>query len=184
MTKKTWETSADIIIKRIFQNRFATNLGNVADSVHRMSDSLNFTLEKTNGLTKLRDDDLLSEYGVSIWESLSSESINLLESLNFKVTPELILKIIVSKQKDYGPNNIARFGTAGILIRMHDKIARLLNLFNKSKNNFNTAISINSVEDESIFDTLIDVVGYSVIAIMWSTIDTESGSPEFLLSLD
>lgn len=181
---KSWQTSADSVIRDIFQNRTVPNLSDVVDSVYRMSDSLDFTLAKTNGLTNLGEDSLLTQYGNTIWEYLSHESISSLQELGFDLTPELMLDILVSKQRDYGPNNIARFGTAGILIRMHDKIARLLNLLQKCGNDFNRAVHINSVPNESIIDTLIDVIGYSVIAVMWSRIDEESGKPEFLLSLD
>jgi hypothetical protein len=71
------------------------------------------------------------------------------------------------KQHDYGHENIQRFGRAGLMVRVHDKVARLENLIgNNAKPN-----------NESIQDNVMDVIGYSAIGIMW-----ESGT--FLLELE
>jgi len=64
---------------------------------------------------------------------------------------------LVRKQHDYGHHNIARFGRAGLLVRMHDKVARLENLLEFLK----------SPENESVVDNFIDVIGYASIGIMW-----------------
>lgn len=69
--------------------------------------------------------------------------------------------IVVGKQRDYGPENIRRFGRQGLMVRMHDKVARLENL-----------LSIDGggkPNNESIKDNLLDVVGYSTVAIMWES---------------
>ena len=70
---------------------------------------------------------------------------------------EHVAATLVKKQYDYGHNNIARFGFIGLLIRVHDKIARLENLISKEVDPNN----------ESIDDTIMDIVGYSAIGIMW-----------------
>lgn len=64
---------------------------------------------------------------------------------------------IVRKQKDYGPDAITRFGTIGILVRTHDKVARLENLMAK-----------NSVapENESVQDNYLDLLGYASLGII------------------
>lgn len=69
--------------------------------------------------------------------------------------PELV-ETLVRKQRDYGHHNILRFGTYGVIVRCHDKIARLEHLLgnNKVPNN------------ESIRDNLMDVAGYAAIGIM------------------
>lgn len=64
---------------------------------------------------------------------------------------------IIGKQKMYGQRNIARFGLPGIVIRLNDKIERLKNLQQHD----------GPVVFEPIQDTWLDIVGYSVIAIMW-----------------
>lgn len=80
---------------------------------------------------------------------------------------DLLLKTLVRKQADYGPENIARFGTTGLVVRMHDKIARLENLTSNLKNPWN----------ESMIDNFMDVIGYAAVGILWET-DT------FLLPLE
>lgn len=68
-----------------------------------------------------------------------------------------IFDTVVSKQRMYGPMNIAKFGLRGIIIRLNDKIERLKNLQQHQ----------GPVIFEPIQDTWLDIVGYSVIAIMW-----------------
>jgi hypothetical protein len=69
---------------------------------------------------------------------------------------EETIKILCSKQLDYGPNNIARFGHVGLLLRLHDKVARLENLI----------LSGRDAQNESLHDTYLDIVGYSTIGLM------------------
>ena len=66
------------------------------------------------------------------------------------------LTLITSKQRDYGNDNVTRFGHAGLGIRIHDKIARLENLANKNP------------DCEAVVDTWQDVLGYCIIGIMVS----------------
>ena len=63
-----------------------------------------------------------------------------------------LLPLLRSKMEDYGYENIQRFGLDGILVRMHDKIARLQNLLGKSE-----------VNNESVEDNYKDLLGYSII---------------------
>jgi len=70
---------------------------------------------------------------------------------------EFVTTTLIKKQKDYGPENIARFGLNGIVIRTHDKVARLENLRAKNSDG----------QNESFDDTLLDIIGYSAVAIMW-----------------
>ena len=68
--------------------------------------------------------------------------------------------IMVRKHQDYGPLNIALApGGAmnGLLVRMHDKMARLENLYYKSSNTPNY---------ESIEDTFIDLANYAIIGLL------------------
>lgn len=66
-------------------------------------------------------------------------------------------EILVSKQADYGPDAITRApGGAlnGVLVRIHDKYARLVNLASGQPNH------------EAIRDTYLDLANYAVIALM------------------
>lgn len=68
-----------------------------------------------------------------------------------------VLDVVIRKQCDYGHQNIARFGRLGLLVRMHDKVARLENLLGSGK----------SPNHESIEDNILDVMGYSIVGTMW-----------------
>jgi hypothetical protein len=82
------------------------------------------------------------------------------------------LKIVmVQKHQDYGPYNIAHApggATNGLLVRMHDKMERLKNLFYHRKGN--------TPNYESIEDTYKDLANYAIIGLMvqrgqWEGID-------------
>ena len=60
------------------------------------------------------------------------------------------------KNTDYG-DSFAKYGSIGVILRLQDKINRLINI---EKNN------INFVDDETLRDTLIDLHNYSAMAIM------------------
>lgn len=70
-----------------------------------------------------------------------------------------IYEILCSKQHDYGHENIAKFGRDGVLVRMHDKIARLENLTKAGA----------QPKNETLRDNYIDAIGYCVIGAMWET---------------
>lgn len=67
-----------------------------------------------------------------------------------------IATTVISKQHDYGHDNIMAFKERGLVVRLSDKIARLKNLLwtNTTPNN------------ESIEDTFTDVAGYAIIGLM------------------
>ena len=68
--------------------------------------------------------------------------------------------IMVRKHQDYGPFNIANApGGAmnGLLVRMHDKMARLENLYYKKSDTPNY---------ESIEDTFLDLANYAIIGLL------------------
>jgi len=69
---------------------------------------------------------------------------------------------VCGKQRDYGPENIRRFGRQGLMVRMHDKVARLENLLQNDDGG-------GKPNNESIQDNLLDVVGYATVAIMWES---------------
>ena len=105
------------------------------------------------------------------WKNIGAAARNLAQTLDFskKIAfgSAYIHSIVTKKQHDYGHENIARFGRTGLLVRMHDKIARLENLLESQR----------AAENESINDNVFDVIGYSCVAMMW-----EDGT--FLLPLE
>ena len=75
-----------------------------------------------------------------------------------KVASEAI-KLLISKHNDYGSRNISEApGGAinGLAVRLHDKVERLANLTSNNR----------KPNNESIRDTFIDILNYSIIAIM------------------
>lgn len=71
------------------------------------------------------------------------------------------MELFDSKQLDYGPGNIATFGEMGTIIRLNDKLARMIHLsFTDGK------WDPRSAANESIEDTWIDVANYGAIGLM------------------
>ena len=71
-----------------------------------------------------------------------------------------LFAILIKKHADYGPFNIAHApGGAmnGLMVRMHDKMARLKNL------TYNNSATPNY---ESVEDTLIDLANYAIIGLL------------------
>jgi hypothetical protein len=101
------------------------------------------------------------------WIDLGSLAVALNPVLFKSLTVAEVTATLIRKQKDYGPENIRRFGRQGILVRMHDKVARLENLLATGR----------VPSNESVEDTYLDIVGYAAIGVMW-----EAGT--FLLPLE
>jgi hypothetical protein len=91
------------------------------------------------------------------WATIGADSLEWGMENGFKIKEDTLVKTLIRKQRDYGPENIRRFGRQGLMVRMHDKIARLENLVTNDKNPNN----------ESIDDTVMDIAGYAAIGIMW-----------------
>ena len=66
------------------------------------------------------------------------------------------LELFKRKNADYG-DAFANYGTIGVIIRMSDKIQRLISITNRG---------VNLVNNESLRDTLIDLHNYAAMAIM------------------
>jgi hypothetical protein len=75
-----------------------------------------------------------------------------------------LLDLLLSKHKDYGPKNIADApGGAinGLRVRMHDKLARINNLYEymEDTNGFQP-------QHESIEDSFKDMANYAIIGLL------------------
>lgn len=66
------------------------------------------------------------------------------------------LELFRRKNQDYG-DAFAEYGPVGVIMRMNDKIRRLMSI---------TKSGVSLVNDEGIRDTLIDLHNYSAMAIM------------------
>ena len=97
------------------------------------------------------------EKATSCWATIGATAIELSQKTSYPLTVVEVTDTLVRKQRDYGSENISRFGRRGLMVRMHDKVARLENLMNQKLDPVN----------ESIHDNLLDVVGYAAIGMMW-----------------
>ena len=75
----------------------------------------------------------------------------------YKAIQDELFETFVKKNNDYGNTNLDTFGKIGIMIRLQDKINRFINV---SKNN------INLVEDETLDDTVKDLINYSYLFLI------------------
>jgi|UniRef100_A0AB38ZM66 hypothetical protein len=75
---------------------------------------------------------------------------------HLKLVQKKGLDLFIKKNADYG-DAFATYGIVGILVRIQDKIQRCLSL---------TKRSIQLVDDESLYDTLIDLHNYAAMGIM------------------
>jgi hypothetical protein len=66
------------------------------------------------------------------------------------------IELFKKKNADYG-DAFANYGAIGVIVRMGDKIQRLVSITNKS---------VSLVGNESLRDTLIDLHNYAAMAIM------------------
>jgi len=68
-------------------------------------------------------------------------------------------QVLVKKQSDYGPKNIALAPGGplnGLRVRMHDKLSRINHLIDSGA----------TPENESLRDSFLDLANYSIIAMM------------------
>ena len=92
------------------------------------------------------------------WETRSYPDSTSFESA-VGTTYQELLDLLMSKHKDYGPKNIADApGGAlnGLRVRMHDKLARINNLYDSKSN----------PEHESLEDSFKDMANYAIIGLL------------------
>lgn len=156
MESKTWNDAAARVVKIIFLIFNAEYL------------SAQITLQDTRNMY----DDAWSTMMTGCCNSeaafynLGAAAVRAASVAGVDINQENLIETLIRKQRDYGHQNIARFGRDGIMVRLHDKIARLENLTAKGEPPMN----------ESFSDNYLDVIGYCTVGAMW-----ESG--EFMLPL-
>jgi len=138
-----WEQSASQWVMHIAS--FATEI--------KEADVIKLQRLVTSGRVCLFEQD---ELPVSLlWTEIAIQAVQDLRMRNQWDSGEMCT-LLASKQHDYGHGNITAFGMKGVLVRLSDKVERLINL--KSKKS--------KAQNESVLDTLRDIVGYCVIALM------------------
>lgn len=153
MTKtgyRYWDDAAGAAVTYIAGRDHPARLGTIA-ALRRIEDKL---IDEYFESHVAEDDERKIQ---NIWASIGAEAFLLAAKNNMKLTTEEVSKTLVKKQRDYGPENIRRFGRRGLIVRMHDKVARLENLLASGA----------TPNNESIADNILDVIGYAAIGIMW-----------------
>ena len=79
------------------------------------------------------------------------------------------LELFKKKNIDYG-DAFANYGSVGVIIRMGDKIQRLVSVSNRGVNLINT---------ESLRDTLIDLHNYAAMAVMLIDENNNNAEPKY-----
>ena len=72
---------------------------------------------------------------------------------------DAMTNLLRSKRESYGPSNLTRFGTLGILIRASDKVERLSTLLQSGETT--------SADGDSIEDAWKDLLGYATLALVY-----------------
>lgn len=75
--------------------------------------------------------------------------------------------LMVRKQQDYGPGNIAAFGELGVLVRLSDKLERLKHLLVTTDAAGQVTVrSAVETANEAVEDSYRDLLNYALIALM------------------
>lgn len=156
---KTWDEAAQSALIRIYENIRKKPRADLEQIRADLDDFIEESFHAATGFDKAK----------VRWAIIGADALELaaLRGEPFDITE--VHATLVRKQRDYGPENIRRFGRQGLMVRMHDKVARLENLLQ-------TIDGGGKPQNESIRDNLLDVVGYAAIGIMWE-------SMQFLLPL-
>lgn len=168
-----WEDVCQQQVKEIYDHYYQwySNPTHMTDvyPVEQINAMVNYLVDQTEGLSKPLTKNIINSVDDNpLFFDIAGYAIYIIEELDmyYYIDWNYISDILIRKQKDYGPENIMRFGLIGIIVRMFDKIARLNNLIEKSNYDLRSAIQANSVGGETVVDTLIDIIGYSTIALM------------------
>jgi len=65
-------------------------------------------------------------------------------------------EVMIRKQLDYGPHNISLRGPLGVVVRLTDKVERAWNLLTSGR----------PPENESLYDTAVDIANYGLILML------------------
>ena len=96
---------------------------------------------------------------VATWDAADEEPIpyQLAEALSeHQRVADEVVQLLDSKHRDYGTDNIRKFGSYGVLVRVSDKVERLINLSDRGTEPL----------FETTEDTWRDIAGYAILALI------------------
>jgi len=143
-------------------NKHLIYIQNDRPEVENLRSIINYYIKSDLYLDKVTiDDERDLQSHKELWIAMSFNAIKAIKNyFETDIDIQYVIDTVIKKQKDYGHNNIAMFAITGLVIRIHDKIARSENILQKENME-------NAVQGESIYDTFLDIIGYSIIALMW-----------------
>ena len=144
----TWDAAAEAYLSRLY----LANVYPESFDKHEQFIS-NWVLELENGAFDEND----IESVVAVMMNAGEIAIKTMLQNGMPYKHDMMLELLCRKQHDYGHQNINNFGILGLSIRMCDKFARIKNLQKRGTEGKN----------ESLYDSYLDVVGYSTIAMMY-----------------
>ena len=172
-TPTSWNDAARTCVSEICSQFMMT--GSLVEMRNHIDHMIDVAMGRRRGDKNFED--FVSESGAGLWAdywmTFGSFALNAGQKLGFftkfsnwpqgqeavdrQIFIDDIASLLVRKQKDYGHENISRCGRTGLLVRCHDKVARLENLEAKGVN----------PQNESVVDNSMDVIGYAAIGMMW-----------------
>jgi hypothetical protein len=90
-------------------------------------------------------------------EEFLCRNCNLPDPHGHHAVAEEIAQLLDRKRADYGSENIKKFGSQGVLVRVSDKVERLINLSKKGQDEVNFELKEDSWKD---------MAGYSLLALL------------------
>jgi Nucleotide modification associated domain 1 len=115
------------------------------------------TAMKCDGPFKSIKPSLVELYESDQFDALARKAMHELNKVDSgSWTLDYQVELLASKQHDYGHANIEKFGAQGVRVRLWDKISRFENLRGRGYSSMN----------ESVVDTLKDIIGYCAIYMM------------------
>ncbi|MGC8676194.1 MAG: nucleotide modification associated domain-containing protein [Candidatus Micrarchaeia archaeon] len=150
---ESWAGNFKAAVDKVIGACSAVN-GDFADALVHMNEFFWNKFDTPKSIENFSDDGFFEELAVTALRAASALSGKPVADVGKEC-----YELGVRKNKDYGSDNILRFGTMGIIVRIGDKINRLNNIQKSG-----TA----SVTDEKMIDTIMDVFNYAVYGIMLS----------------
>jgi hypothetical protein len=102
-----------------------------------------------------------SKDNAKVFYGIRAGALTLLSTLYNRSIEEVLdasYKIGIAKNRDYGTDNILKYGVVGLIVRLNDKISRAVNLLKDGTTPL--------VADEKVEDTIMDMVNYATYGIM------------------
>jgi hypothetical protein len=147
---------------------------NVGTDLGRIHDYMDVVMYASMDTPKIVNSQLRDRMCVSLYNKLGSAAWAFL-SKELNTVPEIdrlsskFINMLWGKHNDYGLKPLTKWGLWGIFIKIDTKISRLESLIR------------GTLDEDAIYDTLWDILGYCVLGLIVSTYITEPEKKELRL---